>query len=332
VRDYFNIQWHITEDCNLSCKHCYQQTNKNPKSYNELIKMLDEIESLINDESKKRGKYLARKMSLTGGEPLLSPFFWNIIKEIKKRNFKLIVLTNGTLITNENAMLLKESAIHIQISLDGTEEINDSIRGKGSFAKSINALSILDKLGIETVVSFTANKNNFLTFYDLAEFLSKQEFNHVGIWSDRMIPFNSELETLNQEETKQLFKLMKKAKEDFEGKLKVVKMQRALQFLECPSKPYKCHAGNYFLTIMPNGDVYPCRRMPILVGNVFETPLVELYNNDELLKLLRREDVYPKKCINCNYKKSCNGGSKCLNFALEKTPFSKDIGCYLEWS
>ena len=53
-------------------------------------------------------------------------------------------------------------------------------------------------------------------------------------------------------------------------------MNRALQFLEGDGRPYRCTAGESLLILMPSGDLYPCRRMPIPLGNVTKVPLEKL--------------------------------------------------------
>ena len=105
-----------------------------------------------------------------------------------------------------------------------------------------------------------------------------------------------------------------------------VAMFRALQFQKTNDIAYRCNAGDGLITIMENGDLVPCRRMPIVVGNVLKGNLYKLYKNNKLLKELRKHEV-PKKCSKCEYSKSCNGGLKCLSYALHKKYCEKDIGC-----
>ena len=66
-----------------------------------------------------------------------------------------------------------------------------------------------------------------------------------------------------------------------------VAAHRALQFLTAGGSAYHCTAGDSLLTVMPNGDVYPCRRMPIRAGNVFQTSLREIYERSHILRALR---------------------------------------------
>ena len=105
-------------------------------------------------------------------------------------------------------------------------------------------------------------------------------------------------------------------------------MDRSLQFL-CGGQPYACTAGWSLLTIMPNCDVYPCRRMPIKVGNVKESGLEAIYYGDGTLRRLRDPSTVAEGCEDCQHHPVCKGGSRCLAYALKGNPFPADPGCWL---
>ena len=105
-------------------------------------------------------------------------------------------------------------------------------------------------------------------------------------------------------------------------------MHRALQFLVGGGRPYHCLAGDRLVTVLPNGDLYPCRRMPICVGNVMETPLIDLYYESSLFKALRNKDRISAGCETCPFWKECRGGLRCLSYAVTGDPFNADPGCW----
>ncbi len=104
-------------------------------------------------------------------------------------------------------------------------------------------------------------------------------------------------------------------------------MNRALQFLTGGGKPYKCSAGKSLITVLPNGDILPCRRMDVKVGNLMVKPLEELYYDSDFFQKLREPNQTIEGCEKCFYSKLCLGGLKCLSYALNKTPFKADPGC-----
>ena len=103
-------------------------------------------------------------------------------------------------------------------------------------------------------------------------------------------------------------------------------MYRALQFQMTHDFAYGCTAGDTLLTVMENGDLVPCRRMPIVVGNLFQNDMTYLYFNSPILKDLRRNTI-PDECQACESSETCHGGLKCLTYALYKNLNHKDVGC-----
>ena len=91
---------------------------------------------------------------------------------------------------------------------------------------------------------------------------------------------------------------------------------------------YGCTVGNTLLTIMENGDLVSCRRMPIIVGNLFERNMYDLYMNSEILKKLREKKI-PDECVECEHSEVCHVILKCLAYAVYKDLNHKDFGCDL---
>lgn len=108
-----------------------------------------------------------------------------------------------------------------------------------------------------------------------------------------------------------------------------VAMHRALQFLMTNQFPYGCTAGVSLLTVMENGDLVPCRRMPIVVGNLQKENMYKLYNNNEVLRKLQKDSI-PNDCNDCMHSKFCKGGLKCLTYAIYNDLNHKDVGCSID--
>jgi radical SAM protein with 4Fe4S-binding SPASM domain len=137
-------------------------------------------------------------------------------------------------------------------------------------------------------------------------------------------------QVLTPAETREFFEIMRKARSRARwsfGRTEIA-MHRALQFLVAGGKPYHCTAGDTLITVQPNGDLYPSRRMPIRVGNLMETPLVELYYESDLFRALRDRDCISDGCQGCSYSKLCRGGLKCLSYAVAGDPLKADPGCW----
>ena len=323
----FILQWHLSEACNLHCLHCYQEKHIPVElPYSQLLIILNQYRELL--------KKLDRKghINLTGGEPLCSPHFFKILEEFKKDKdlYSFSILTNGTLITDEMAKKIKEfDPEYVQISLEGGKKTNDFIRGKNVYKKVSEAVQYLKKYHIFVSLSFTATKMNYKEFPKVVKFAEKYGVDNV--WSDRFIPLNSSDKLdlqMSKEETKEYLKIMEK--ERIRLKMKhsktTVAMYRALQFQMTNDYPYTCTAGKTLLTVMENGDLVPCRRMPIVIGNLLKDNMYSLYKNSKILKGLQI-DTIPDDCKGCEHAKKCAGGLKCLTYAIYKDLNHKDVGC-----
>src|SRR5512136_1103216 len=128
--DFF-IQWHLTERCNLRCRHCYQQRKKPQEmSIGELKQHIDGATEMLEAWEKEYDISLSPSIHFTGGEPFLYAGLWDAITHARKSGYKIAILTNGCLIMKEDAAMASALGIaDIQISIEGPPEIHDSIRG-----------------------------------------------------------------------------------------------------------------------------------------------------------------------------------------------------------
>ena len=323
----FVLQWHLSEICNLKCKHCYQEKHKPVQlKYEELLKILDQYRELL-----KRLKVKGH-INLTGGEPLCCPFFFKILDEFKKDSelYSFSILTNGTLITEETAKRISEyNPEYVQVSLEGGRRTNDYVRGSGVYKKVGNAIKYLKKYNIYTSVSFTATKLNYKEFPKVVKYCEKLGVDNI--WSDRFIPFGTDYDKeflMGLDDTFEYLEIMHQERRKL--KLKKSKtniaMYRALQFQKTNDFPYRCTAGSSLLTVMENGDLVPCRRMPIVVGNLLKDNMYKLYMKNEILQKLK-DDTTPDDCKKCEHSELCAGGLKCLTYAIYNDLNHKDIGC-----
>jgi len=324
----FVLQWHLSETCNLKCLHCYQENHKPIQlEYEKLEKIYIQFKELL-DKLNMKGH-----INITGGEPLCNPYLFKILDLIKKDEDKISfsILTNGTLITEEIARKIKKyNPYYVQVSLEGGRKTNDYIRGKGTYKKIAEGIKKLNAEGIFTSLSFTANKLNYKEFPKVVKYARKYGVNSV--WSDRLIPLgNSEDKdlALSYKQTREYLEIMQTQKIKFK-KIKKnntnILMNRALQFQMTNEFAYGCTAGDTLLTVMENGDLVPCRRMPIVVGNLFEKNMYDLYKNSDILNELRKKRI-PDECKDCENSETCHGGLKCLTYALYNDLNKKDIGC-----
>lgn len=175
----------LTQECNLSCPYCIREYEKDSIAFmpfEEVIVSLDVLAKSNNNF----------ELILSGGEPTLHPEFREIVIEAKKRFKRLSIASNGT-----NFSFFKDSfdildSIKIQISIDGTLEIHNKLRGVNSFEKSMRTIVFLLQHDIDVSVSSTISKFNINDIPKLFNFIR-----NIGV---RKYKLSQEIASVNRRE------------------------------------------------------------------------------------------------------------------------------------
>lgn len=330
------VQWHITDGCNLNCTHCYRDTAHAGLPFDDLVAILGQIRELLALlRSGAGGRRLPAHITITGGEPFLRDDFFTLLELLHaaRHEFSFAILSNGSLIPDGVAReLARFGPGFVQLSLEGAEATHDGIRGPGDFQRVTRAAAALGKARVPLLISFTAHRGNFSEFPLVAEL--GRRLGARRVWADRFIPLGGvrgERErVLSPEETREFLEIMRRARHAggrFGGT--EIAMHRALQFLRGGGRPYRCQAGRELLTILADGRLCPCRRLPIPVGSLLTSSLVRLYRESGLLRILREGAVTCRGCEGCLYERLCSGGLRCLAYALTGELHVADPGCWL---
>lgn len=332
------LQWHITDRCNHQCRHCYQQPDIYHKEmdWENLVGILEQFKELLQYINKQHNNSpIKGQINVTGGEPFMRLDFMDLLEllSVNKELFSFAILTNGSFINRDIAQKLKKTNPQfVQLSVEGNETTHDSIRGAGDFIKTVRAIRELVQAKVRTYISFTAHRANYRDFVKVAD-LGKS-LKVAKVWADRLIPAGRGQDLANlvltPQETQEFFEIMAAARDRLARSwfhTTEIDMQRGLQFLVGGGLPYRCTAGDSLLAVMPNGDVYPCRRLPIRVGNVQQSSLLEIYTTSEDLRKIREVNGSPS-CKQCWYERMCRGGLRCLSYALYGSLEKADPGCW----
>jgi radical SAM protein with 4Fe4S-binding SPASM domain len=330
------VQWHITDRCDLNCSHCYQGLPQADVPLGDLSAILTQIRELISHIRRMAGgRRIPAHVTITGGEPFLRDDFFTLLERLHafRREFSFAILSNGSLIDSRVALELSRlKPGFVQLSLEGKKATHDRIRGAGDFDRVALAAASLKKSGIPVLISFTAHRGNFRDFPEVAEM--GRRLGASRVWADRFLPLGGAESrfdwVLSPAETREFFEIMRTARTGNGLFRKTeIAMHRALQFHAGGGKPYRCRAGGDLVAIRANGDLCPCRRMPIPVGNVLSSDLVTLYRESRLFAILRDRSIICRGCTGCLYERLCNGGLRCLGHAMTGELHLADPGCWL---
>ena len=332
------MQFHITGRCNLRCKHCYRtEGDVETLSYDDVINVFEQFKELREEYNLRHKIKRKAHINITGGEP----FYRKDIKEIleylgkNKDFFTYGILSNGSFIDDEIIKILKDTEVSfVQLSIDGNREVHDQLRASGDYDRVLKTAEYLENNAVRTYISFTANKENYNYIPTVAKECRKRKI--TKLWSDRLVPIGNgqELQSLaiTGEDLPHYIKKLKKAQGNIFTKILFPKtqvtMNRALQFQNSKGEVYSCSVGKTLITVDEFGNIMPCRRLPIICGNVFETTLKDVYCNNDTFRTLRQNFV-PKECSLCKYSYFCKGGARCQSYAEYGTLFRADPACPL---
>lgn len=334
----FILQWHITERCNWHCKHCYQSDDyiKQELSTEQLFDILKQYVSIVKHFNLPCEHAM---INITGGEPFIRKDFFEFAEKLGSHSnlLKWGMLSNGSFITKEVAEKLKSLNIsHYQVSLEGAEKTNDKIRGKNTFKQVLNSIRILVSTGILVDVSLTLTKQNMNDIPELVKILDELGVYRLG--TRRIIPYgrgsSMSDDLLAPEELRKFYldmvginkRLIRK-----HSKLRVGPGCESGIFndeLLFRDKRYCGIVDGRIIIVMPNGDVLPCRRLPMVIGNVLKQSLFEIYYSSNKLWEMRNLNNAHVFCQNCKNFNQCFGGAKCINYCYANKIFIPDVQCW----
>lgn len=320
------IWLNITNVCNLKCMHCY-----NPE-INEKPGFIDF--SFVKKIVQEAHEMKVKSIILTGGEPLLHPQLADIVSYIKENSSLLIkLITNGTILNKTILGQIVPLIDDIQISLDGvTENIHDSVRGTGSYRKTIDFFNFIHEMNPQKIIgiSFTPLPDNVHEIPQLYELSYRLYSKYIKLNRPKRPASACSCEILNMDSflSKEFFEeaiekhrmLLKKYYEDLNMDVGIEKVPRSLidntfdpsHELLSRIKRERCAAGVLTLCISHTGNCYPCAALTNLksFGNLHELPLKDIYylSKGEMTKCFSvNED---DECKLCDFKYFCGGGCR----------------------
>jgi len=313
----------ITNKCNLKCNFCSRNASKenstfmSPETINSLLKSAKRISPEKFDS-----------ISLTGGETLLHPLFWEIVDVCRRYpQADILLTTNGTLITEDIAEKMKERKIRrVGTSIDGPKEIHDRIRGvKGAFEKTIKAIEILESKGIETDVKTTVTKENIKYLAEIMGYLIDIGVTRYSVGrampTGRATNIKNSIEIGWEEFYKMLIKCYEISRDNnirfrYQEPLRCLVDPNILEHVKTKYPDLEsawggCIAGVCVLDISANGEVRPCPSFPQPISNIYNYNLAisleKIWNENKILSELRNRDLLKGECGRCKYKYICGG-------------------------
>jgi len=346
------VIWEVTRACQLKCVHCRAdaQLQPDPRELTtaEGLKLIDDIYEMNNP-----------MLVFTGGDCMMRDDLFELADYAVKKGMRVSMTPSATAnVTKEKMERAKEVGLsRWGFSLDGpTPEIHDHFRGTpGSFDLTLEKIQYLNELNMPLQINTVISRYNYDHLEEMAKLVG--ELGAVMWYIFLLVPTGrGQMEDCispaeHEKVFRWLYELSKTAPYDIKTTAaqhyrRVVLQQKAREHLiekgdinysdtmtmdqtrmidGLKRAPKGVNDGNGFAFVSHIGDVVPSGLLPIVAGNIRETPLAEIYRESKVFKDLRQPDNYKGKCGVCEYNKIC-GGSRSRTYAvtgdyMESEPF-----------
>ena len=305
------LTWELTYACNLACVHCLSSSGRrDPRELST-----EEARAIIDELERMQVFYV----NIGGGEPTVRKDFWDLLDYATAHHVGVKFSTNGSRITPEIATrLAANSYVDVQISLDGaTAEINDRVRGTGSYATAITAMENLQNAGMSNFkISVVMTRENVA---QLDDFKAIADRYGAQLRITRLRPSGRGADVWDdlhptQDQQRELYHwLMSHGENVLTGD----SFFHLSAFGEALPGLNLCGAGRVVCLIDPIGDVYACPfaiHDAFLAGNVrAEGGFTGVWRESELFQDLRKPQS-AGLCGSCTFYDSCRGGCMAAKF------------------
>lgn len=322
--EMFTLQWHITHRCDLHCRHCYDRSDRKDVALAQGVEVLDQLRQFC------RERHVGGQVSFSGGNPFLHPEFLTLYQAAHDRNLSLAVLGNPVSKEQLEAMLQIAKPSFYQVSLEGLQEHNDFIRGKGNFDSVLAFLELLKEKKIYSMVMLTMTKTNLDQVLPLAEVLRDRvdlfTFNRLA-----MVGEGANLESPGPFEYQAFIESFLKAREKnpaiaLKDSLINIQLEQDKHGLFGGCTGYGCGAAFNFVSLLPDGQVHACRKFPSQIGDLNVQSLEDIYSSSAAQDYRRG----CSECTDCRLRAVC-GGCLAVSYGWGSDPLkTKDPGCFMK--
>ncbi len=314
---------HVAHDCNLRCQYCF--AGQGPFGGDRSLMSEEVGRAAIDFLIKKSENRRHIEVDFFGGEPTLN---FNVVQKLvdygrqkaaeADKEIKFTLTTNAVLLDEEKQQYLLDNNINVILSLDGRPEVHDKVRanaaGCGSYRQVIkNIQSMVQKkppAGYYVRGTFTRHNLDFSK--DIMHMVEKG-FTDISV--EPVVADPKEEYALKTEDLPVIKEEYRFLTRKF---LQLYKQGKPVNFFHfnidldggpcLPKRLTGCGAGNEYLAVTPNGDLYPCHQFvgisQFKVGNVFNDEL-----NEAVTEQFRQAHIYTKQgCSDCWAKYYCSGG------------------------
>lgn len=297
------MEWEITKECNLRCKHCYTSAGvKEPEELKteHVLHVIDHLDCAG-----------ISNIIMSGGEPLLRDDLEVILADLTERDIPFTLYTNGLLLNRERQQSLKEAgAEFFSLSLNGTaKKTHNSVHGADTFDTVLKRISQLKENDFRVQALYTIMKMNLKESSELPSLMDRIGLDSVCIYpfypTGRGIYHLSALDVPGEDLYRSIEELLKDERIYLGGCLR--------GFVEGSLKEPPCAKINCMVT--SEGKLKPCNFLPFQTEeSLLHKDIYTLWKSPVFENIRTWHDSVERKCSTCEYTKICRGN--CLAFHM----------------
>ena len=277
LRSPLYVAWQITNECNLACLHCIEESGPGKAFHDELSK--EEVFAVLKQLTDGEVPYL----SFSGGEPMIHAHFFEMVEFVCERGAQLKVETNGHYLTDENCRRLAELGVKaVQVSLDGaSRETFNRMRVRGDFDCTIAGIRRLHAAGVPIEINYSPtrfNMHEIAAAVDLAHELGAYSF-YTGktMYTGNAVKTWRHL-AATDDQYREYFATLHAKTDEYRGRMRVYFHEMGL--LE--ELRYRLQNPAALLIVLPNGLVKLLNALPFVCGDFRRESLSEIWARFQL--------------------------------------------------
>jgi radical SAM protein with 4Fe4S-binding SPASM domain len=300
-----NVFLVLTGECNQRCRFCYNKgtttrVDKRSMREEDFIYALDWIRDYYDPQ--------ATMLRLTGGEPTLHKDLTRFLEEIDRRDFRALLITNGSRFEELYPELREYSHIlGVQFSVEGhTRRLHDGITGRrGSFDKATRGIRLALK-DFRVNTNTTLSKLNLPSIFNVFEALRELGVERASL--NYATPTRDNLDIVPDFFTiSEVYRRVAYLADALEMSISTL-----MHIPMCLSREGKgCAVGRGDITIDPGLDAYPCPAVSFpdtCLGNIRRASPEMLFSAEIYRNITREFRHLPQSCRGCRYVERCKGG------------------------
>lgn len=325
------LAWESTRACTLACPHC-RAAAVDCRDPEEL--QTEEVFAML-EAAARIGPAL---IILSGGEPLLRPDLEKIATRAVALGHRPVVSCNdGRLLSDERIASLAAAGIkHFSFSMHSSDRSahDDFVRVPGTYDEALAAFSRIRKHGLSFQINTTilpANADRLPALKDWVISLKAASWHLFFIVPTGRAVENTAEVSLSQKQIDQVLRYVAAESDEWGLPVKVTcAPQYARIRMEMGKDPgsrgRSCMAGSGFAFVSYRGEVKPCGYFDLVVGNIREKPLDEIYLQSSELADMRNAEKLEGVCARCRFNRAC-GGCRARAFAVNGSFLAEDPNC-----